>query len=59
MPGTEKLAWFNSAGYLELSLRNGNMAGLFGFQVFNEQLQQNRASVENKWFYQSIRVMFE
>jgi hypothetical protein len=35
------------------------MAGLFGFQVFNEQLQQNRANVENKWFYQSIRVMFE
>ena len=59
VPGTEKLAWFNSAGYLELSLRNGNMAGLFGFQVFNEQLQQNRANVENKWFYQSIRVMFE
>jgi S-adenosylmethionine hydrolase len=59
VPGTEKLAWFNSAGYLELALRNGNIAGLFGLQVFNEQLQQSRASMENKWFYQTIKVIFE
>ena len=59
VPGTEKLAWFNSAGYLELALRNGNMAGLFGLKVFNEQMQQGRAAMENKWFYQTIRIMFE
>jgi S-adenosylmethionine hydrolase len=59
VPTTEKLAWFNSAGYLELALRNGNMAGLFGLEVFNEQLQQSRANIENKWFYQSIRIVFE
>jgi len=59
VPSTDKLAWFNSAGYLELALRNGNMAGLFGLEVFNEQLQQSRANIENKWFYQSIRIVFE
>ena len=56
---TEKLAWFNSAGYLEISLRNGNIAGLFGLQGFNEQMQQKGSSSENKWFYQTVRIFFE
>ena len=56
---SEKLAWFNSAGYLEIALRNGNMAGLFGLQGFNEQMQQAGAAMENKWFYQTVRIFFE
>lgn len=56
---SEKLAWFNSAGYLEIALRNGNMAGLFGLQGFNEQMQQAGASMDNKWFYQTVRIFFE
>jgi len=56
---TEKLAWFNSAGYLEISLRNGNIAGLFGLQGFNEQMQQAGSTTENKWFYQTVRIFFE
>ncbi len=56
---TEKLAWFNSAGYLEISLRNGNIAGLFGLQGFNEQMQQAGSSTDNKWFYQTVRIFFE
>jgi len=56
---SEKLAWFNSAGYLEIALRNGNMAGLFGLQGFNEQMQQAGSSMENKWFYQTVRIFFE
>lgn len=60
VPETEKLAWFNSAGYLEIALRNGNMAGLFGLQGFNEQMQQSGGSQShNKWFYQTVRVFFE
>jgi len=59
VPGTEKLAWFNSAGYLELALRNGNMAGLFGLKVFDENQHQSRANMENKWFYHTIRVLFD
>lgn len=58
VPETEKLAWFNSAGYLEIALRNGNMAGLFGLQGFNEQMQHSGGS-HNKWFYQTVRVFFE
>ncbi|TDO25810.1 SAM hydrolase/SAM-dependent halogenase family protein [Sediminibacterium goheungense] len=58
VPETEKLAWFNSAGYLEIALRNGNMAGLFGLQGFNEQLQKT-PSVDTSWFYQTVRVFFE
>ena len=56
---SEKLAWFNSAGYLEIALRNGNMAGLFGLQGYNEQMQQAGAVTDNKWFYQTVRVFFE
>lgn len=59
VPETEKLAWFNSAGYLEISLRNGNIAGLFGLQGFNEQMQQAGSTMENKWFYQTVRIFFE
>lgn len=58
VPETEKLAWFNSAGYLEIALRNGNMAGLFGLQGFNEELQK-APSVDTRWFYQTVRVFFE
>jgi len=58
VPETEKLAWFNSAGYLEIALRNGNMAGLFGLQGFNEQLQK-APTVDTSWFYQTVRVFFE
>ncbi len=59
VPEHEKMAWFNSAGYLEIALRNGNMAGLFGLQGYNEHMQQSGVSNGNKWFYQTIRVFFE
>lgn len=55
---SEKLAWFNSAGYLEIALRQGNMAGLFGLQGYNEQMQQ-AGQAGNKWFYQTVRIFFE
>ncbi len=55
----EKLAWFNSAGYLEISINKGNIAGLFGLQGFNEKMQQQNASVQNKWFYQTVKIFFE
>ena len=55
----EKLAWFNSAGYLEIAINKGNIAGLFGLQGFNEKMQQQNASNQNKWFYQTVRIFFE
>lgn len=54
----EKLAWFNSAGYLEIAINKGNMAGLFGLQGFSDNIQQNAAQ-QNKQFYQTVRVYFE
>lgn len=56
---TDTLAWFNSAGYLELAIRNGNMAGLFGLQGYQEQLPHSSPTASNKWFYQTVRVFFE
>jgi S-adenosylmethionine hydrolase len=55
----EKLAWFNSAGYLEIAINKGNMAGLFGLQGFNEKMHQSGAATQNKWFYQTVRIFFE
>ena len=54
----EKLAWFNSAGYLEIAINKGNMAGLFGLQGFSDNVQQNVAQ-HNKQFYQTVRIYFE
>jgi S-adenosylmethionine hydrolase len=54
----EKLAWFNSAGYLEIAINRGNMAGLFGLQGVAETSQQG-AALQNKWFYQTVRIFFE
>ncbi len=54
VPEGEKLAMFNSAGYLEIAINKGNAAGLFGLQGFSEiQVQSNRL------FYQTIKVFFE
>ncbi len=49
----EKLALFNSAGYLEIAINKGNAAGLFGLKSFSEKLRQGQLS------YQTIRVYFE
>jgi len=52
-PG-ENLAWFNSAGYLEIAINKGNMAGLFGLQGYNE----NNAAMQNRLLYQTVRILF-
>ncbi len=36
----EKLALFNSAGYLEIAINKGNAAGLFGLKGFSEKSKQ-------------------
>jgi S-adenosylmethionine hydrolase len=53
----ELLAWFNSAGFLEIAMSGGKMAGLFGLQGFSEK--QQSAALQNKWFYQTVRIFFE
>jgi S-adenosylmethionine hydrolase len=58
LPG-EKMAWFNSAGYLEIAINRGNMAGMFGLQGYSEAMHQQSAAMQNKWMYQTVRIFFE
>lgn len=50
----EKLALFNSAGYLEIAINKGNAAGLFGLQGFTEKAQNQ----QSRLFYQTVRIQF-
>ena len=52
----EKLALFNSAGYLEIAINKGNAAGLLGLQGFSER---QATHLQNRLFYQTVRVYFE
>ena len=54
VPEGEKLALFNSAGYLEIAINKGNAAGLFGLQGFTEHAQH----LQSRLFYQTVRIMF-
>ena len=56
-PEGEKLALFNSAGYLEIAIHKGNAAGLFGLQDFTEHSQNQY--LQNRLFYQTVKVYFE
>jgi S-adenosyl-L-methionine hydrolase (adenosine-forming) len=49
----EKLALFNSAGYLEIAVNKGNAAGLFGLKGYSEKMMQSQLA------YQTVRVYFE
>jgi hypothetical protein len=55
----EKLALFNSAGYLEIAINKGNAAGLFGLKGFSEKTRQVSNMMQNQLPYQTIRVYFE
>jgi len=60
VPEGEKLAIFNSASYLEIAINKGNAAGLFGLQGFSEkQVQHQNQYVNNRLFYQTVKVYFE
>jgi S-adenosylmethionine hydrolase len=54
----EKLALFNSAGYLEIAINKGNAAGLLGLQGFSEKQLQSQ-HMNNRLFYQTVKVYFE
>lgn len=55
----EKLALFNSAGYLEIAINKGNAAGLFGLKGFNEKSAQVSGIIQTQLFYQTVRIFFE
>jgi S-adenosyl-L-methionine hydrolase (adenosine-forming) len=55
----EKLALFNSAGYLEIAINKGNAAGLLGLQNFSEKQLQQSQYMNSRLFYQTVKVFFE
>jgi S-adenosylmethionine hydrolase len=55
----EKLVIFNSAGYMEIAINKGNAAGLFGLQGYSENRNQINTMVQNRLFYQTVKVLFE
>lgn len=57
VPEGDKLALFNSAGYLEIAVNKGNAAGLFGLQGFSEK--NISQYTQSRLFYQTVRVYFE
>jgi S-adenosylmethionine hydrolase len=59
VPQGEKLVLFNSAGYMEIAINKGNAAGLFGLKGFSEKNSQVTTIMQNRLFYQTIKVYFE
>lgn len=61
VPEGEKLALFNSAGYLEIAINGGNAAGLFGLRSFSDKMQtpNQQQVLDNQLLYQTIKVFFE
>jgi S-adenosylmethionine hydrolase len=55
----EKLALFNAAGYLEIAINKGNAAGLLGLQGFAEKNATASQYLQNRLFYQTVRIYFE
>ena len=55
----EKLALFNSAGYLEIAINKGNAAGLLGLQNFSEKQLQQSQYMNSRLFYQTVKGYFE
>lgn len=56
VPESEKLATFNSAGYLEIAINKGNAAGLFGLTGFVDPKSQY---AQSRLLYQTVKIMFE
>lgn len=55
----EKLAFFNSADYLEIAINKGNAAGLFGLKGFSEKTGQSSIIKQNQLLYQTVKIHFE
>ncbi|OJU22768.1 MAG: hypothetical protein BGN92_04425 [Sphingobacteriales bacterium 41-5] len=58
VPEGEKLAYFNSADYLEIAINKGNAAGLFGLKGFSEKDRQSSIIKQNQLLYQTVKVYF-
>lgn len=59
VPESEKLALFNSAGYLEVAINKGNAAGLFGLQGYSEKMNSQAQYMQTRLLYQTVKIYFE
>lgn len=59
VPQGEKLVLFNSAGYMEIAINKGNAAGLFGLKGFTGKDPQVTTMMQNRLFYQTVKVFFD
>jgi S-adenosylmethionine hydrolase len=57
VPEGGKLAFFNTAGYLEIAINKGNAAGLFGLLPYDSNVSQ--LLLQQRTFYQSVKVYFD
>lgn len=55
----EKLAMFNSAGYLEIAINKGNAAGLLGLQGYSDLQHGGAQLLNNRLIYQMVKIYFE
>ena len=55
----EKLVLFNSAGYMEIAINKGNAAGLFGLKGYTGKDPQVTSMMQNRLFYQTVKVYFD
>jgi len=55
----EKLALFNSAGYLEIAINKGNAAGLFGLKGYSEKTSKISNIMQTRLFYETVKIYFE
>ena len=58
VPQGEKVAFFNSSGYLEIAVNKGNAAGLFGLKGYSVAMQKQNITLQNNWFYQTVKIFF-
>jgi len=55
---SEKVALFNSAGYLEIAINKGNAAGLFGLEGYTEKINMQTQYMQNRLLYQTVKIYF-
>ena len=56
---SEKLALFNSAGYMEIAINKGNAAGLFGLEGYTEKANIQTQYMQSRLLYQTVKIYFE
>lgn len=59
VPQSEKVAIFNSAGYLEIAINKGNAAGLFGLEGFSGKQTVQSQYMQSRLLYQTVKIYFE